>query len=108
MGSTGWLNLDPAFAYENLELEFDHKVGQGNAVERRRFPQRNQFAPEMDHFAEAIRADQIPRTPGEKGLQDMRLIEAIYQAADSNSRIRLPEVNGRDVTRGPEPKSDDS
>ena len=101
MGSTGWLNLDPAFAYENLELNFGRKVGRGNAVERRRFPPRNQFALEMDHFAEAIRADRIPRTPGEEGLQDMRLIEAIYQAADGGSRVRLPEVKGRDVTRGP-------
>ncbi len=55
----------------------------------------------MDHFAEAIRADRIPRTPGEEGLQDMRLIEAIYQAADGGTRLRLPEVKGRDVTRGP-------
>lgn len=101
MGSTGWLNLDPAFAYENLELNFGRKVGKGNVTERRRFTPRNQFALEMDHFAEAIRADRIPRTPGEEGLQDMRLIEAIYQAADGGTRLRLPEVKGRDVTRGP-------
>ena len=55
----------------------------------------------MDHFAEAIRADRQPHTPGEEGLQDMRLMQAIYQAAAGGNTVKLPPVAGVDTTRGP-------
>ena len=41
----------------------------------------NQFAAEMDHFAESVRQNREPRTPGEEGLRDVRLMEAIYRSA---------------------------
>jgi len=45
-----------------------------------------------------------PRTPGEEGLQDHLLMEAIYEAARTGRTVNLPKVDGRDVTRGPEPE----
>ena len=99
-GTEAWAQLDPAFGYDNLALQIGRKAGQAGSVDMRRFPPRNQFALEMDHFAEAIRANRMPRTPGEEGLQDTKLIEAIYQAAAAGHAITLPTVTGRDVTRG--------
>lgn len=61
----------------------------------------------MDHFAEAIRANREPHTPGEEGLQDQKLIEAIYEAAAGGGVVRLPPVQGRDVTRGPAPEGEE-
>ncbi len=98
-GAEAWAQLDPAFGYDNLALQIGRKAGQAGSVEMRRFAPKNQFALEMDHFAEAIRANRVPRTPGEEGLQDMKLIEAIYQAAAGHP-MTLPAVAGRDVTRG--------
>jgi len=43
--------------------------------------EKNHFALEMDHMAERIARNERPHTPGEAGLQDLRLIEAIYRAA---------------------------
>ena len=103
-GAESWVSLDPAFSYDNLALSIGRRAGSGNGMETRRFSPKNQFALEMDHFAEAIRGDRTPRTPGEEGLQDMRLIEAIYQAAAGGSPVKLAEVSGRDVTRGPDPQ----
>ena len=60
------------------------------------------FALELDHFALCIRNDVKPRTPGEEGLQDMKLIEAVYQSAASGQTVKLPRVDGLDTTRGPE------
>ena len=57
--------------------------------EQRRFTEQNQFAREMDHFAQAIRAGQEPHTPGAEGLADMRVIEAIYRAAQGGSVVKL-------------------
>jgi predicted dehydrogenase len=49
----------------------------------------NQFAAEMDHFSECILNNQQPRTPGEMGLADMRIITAIHEAARSNRTVSL-------------------
>ena len=61
----------------------------------------DQFAKEIDHFAECILTDREPFTPGEEGLQDMRIIEALYRSASSGSVVRL-DAPPR-ATRGPAP-----
>jgi predicted dehydrogenase len=39
------------------------------------------FQIEAEHFAQCIRTNTEPRTPGEEGLKDLLAIEAIYKAA---------------------------
>lgn len=101
MASNGWIGLDPAFAYNNLVLEIGRSVEGADAREQRVFAPKNQFAVEMDHFAEAILADREPHTPGEEGLQDQRLIAAIYEAAAGGGVVKLPDIQKRDAFRGP-------
>ncbi len=100
-----WVDLDPAFAYENLAMRVGRNVGKANAVEERRYSDHSQFAREMDHFAECVRTGRQPHTPGEEGLQDIRLIEAIYRAAQGGP-VTLPPVEGKDTTRGPAPSDE--
>jgi predicted dehydrogenase len=50
----------------------------------------DQFAREMDAFAWSIRNNRTPLTVGEEGLQDLRIIHAIYQAAEGGSPVALP------------------
>jgi predicted dehydrogenase len=40
-----------------------------------------QFTLEADHFADCIRHNKRPESPGEEGLKDLVAIEAIYRAA---------------------------
>jgi predicted dehydrogenase len=106
MGAEAWAGLDPAFGYDNLTMQIGRRAGPSGSLEQRRWPPKNQFALEMDAFAEAIAHDRVPLTPGEEGLQDMRLIQAIYQAAASGSVVKLVPSRGLDVTRGPPPGED--
>ncbi len=85
-------------------MRIGHKAGKAHAVEQRRFGKHNQFARDMDHFADGIRADRQPHTPGKEELQDQKLMEAIYQAARGSRAGKLPTVQGRDTTRGPAPQ----
>ncbi|WP_158808850.1 Gfo/Idh/MocA family protein [Beijerinckia sp. L45] len=101
MATDGWVGLDPAFAYNNLAMHIGHKAGKADVREQRVFEPKNQFAVEMDHFAEAIRADREPHTPGEEGLQDQRILAAIYEAAASGMPVKLPAVTKLDAFRGP-------
>jgi predicted dehydrogenase len=103
MGSDAWAGLDPAFSYDNLTMQIGRREGLGNALEQRRWSPKNQFAIEMDAFADAIAHDRIPLTPGEEGRQDMLIMEAIYQSAASGSVIKMAPVHGLDVTRGQQP-----
>ena len=101
MAADGWIDMDPAFAYNNLVMHIGRKVGESDAREQRVFQPKNQFAVEMDHFAEAIRADREPHTPGEEGLQDQKIIAAIYEAAAGGGMVKLPAVAKLDAFRGP-------
>ena len=69
---------------------------------------KNQFALEMDHFSRCIQENLRPRTPGEEGLQDQVLMEAIYEAARTGAPVKVGPPpgagSGLDVTRGPEPE----
>ena len=96
----GWLGLDPAFGYDNLALQIDRKAGKASALETRRFAPKNQFAVEMDAFALSLHNKAVPLTPGEEGLQDMRILEAIYQSAAGGSAVKLPPVVTQARPRG--------
>ena len=100
IGSKGCVGIENAFAYNNLTMMVSRKVGAVNGIDHRQYPPKNQFATEMDHFAEALRTGAVPHTPGEEGLADMKIMEAIYRAAAGGSPVKLPLVAGRDTTRG--------
>ena len=97
------ISMDPAFGYEGLQLQIARKIDGAASIDHRHHPDKNQFATEMDHFADCIRANRTPHTPGEEGLQDQRLIAAIYQAAQAGTPVKIPPVAGQDTTRGPSP-----
>ena len=47
------------------------------------------FATEMDHFSLCVKEDRRPRTPGEEGLADLRVIEAIDEAAKTGKAVKV-------------------
>ena len=101
MATEATFGLDPAYGYDNLTMQILRKDGMSTGLEQRRWAPKNQFALEMDAYAEAIRTGAVPLTPGEEGLQDMRLIAAIYEAAAAGSMIKLAPASRLDETRGP-------
>ena len=100
----GWMEMSPAFSYTDLQLKTSRAEGKNEVMEQPRLPQKNQFALEMDHFADCVMHDKQPYTPGEEGLQDHRLMEAIYEAARTGKTTKLPaEIQNAKIPRGPEP-----
>ncbi|GAA4007017.1 Gfo/Idh/MocA family oxidoreductase [Deinococcus rubellus] len=95
LGEDGSVLLDPAFVYSGLELELSDK----QAKTRPQFPAYDQFTLEVDHFAECIRQDRQPYTSGEEGVQDHRLMDAIYQSARSGQRVKVEKFSGQDIFR---------
>jgi predicted dehydrogenase len=63
----------------------------------------NQFAQELDHMADCIINNRKPYTPGEEGLQDQRIIEAIFESARTSRAVTLPRFDKLDPFRGSAP-----
>ena len=84
MGSKGTIFMRPATTYDrnNIHVEGNgppRDVGAGNPL--------TQFAAQVDAFSFAAKADTPHKTPGEMGLRDIRLIEAMYRSADNGGEV---------------------
>jgi predicted dehydrogenase len=84
-GTTRALIMDPATNYSGQKLSLE---GQQDRTFEPGDPS-VQFARQLDHLASAIRDGKPIKTPGEMGLRDVRLIEAIYASAAQGRTVRL-------------------
>ncbi|PSJ36528.1 Gfo/Idh/MocA family protein [Allosphingosinicella deserti] len=87
-GDKGRIDLEPATPYEGQAL----RIARGGKEERLDPPPGpavNQFVGQLDHMAECILNDRPPLISGEMGLQDMRIVDAIYRSAAGGGTIRL-------------------
>jgi predicted dehydrogenase len=84
-GARGWAELEPALSYSGLRM----RASDGDRVEERLEPVIDQFAAEMDHFSDSVIRNVEPKTPGEEGLKDLTIMQAIYQAAASHTPAKL-------------------
>ena len=50
---------------------------------------KNQFSAQLDHLSECVLQNREPIVPGEEGLKDLRVIEAIYRAAREGRTVKL-------------------
>lgn len=85
-GADGTLELDPATDYYRHRLYVERE----KVREERNIEEKNQFALEIDHLSGCVMQNKQPKTPGEEGLQDVKLIQTIYEAARTGRTIKLP------------------
>lgn len=78
----GWFELDPAFFYDGNR----GRRSDGVAIA---FPDIDPFAAELDDFALSILEGRPARLPGEEGLRDVRILQAIAQSAREGRPVRL-------------------
>ncbi len=77
----GWFRLQPAYSYRGIRGETSRGVMS--------FPQVAQQTMQMDDFAYCIMNDKESRVPGEMGLRDMKILMAIYEAAERGGKVKL-------------------
>ncbi len=66
--------------------------------------EKDQFALEIDHMSRCVLENKVPYTPGEGGLQDQVIMEAIYESARIGKPVSLKKIDGKDVFRGRAPE----
>jgi predicted dehydrogenase len=100
-GSAGWAEMNPAYAYNGLRLRVGSFVEGVDMIEEPQIEPANQFAREIDHMSRCVLRNIQPHTPGEEGMQDQRIIEAIYESARTGHPVKLSVPA---PTRGPDPE----
>jgi len=80
VGTRGSVVLDPAFDY-SMGLSYALTVGE--RTRQHRFAKSDQFAPELIHFAQSVRAGRAPEPSGKEGLIDVAIIRAIHRSIET-------------------------
>ncbi|WP_045687353.1 Gfo/Idh/MocA family protein [Hymenobacter sp. AT01-02] len=80
----GFLELQPAFGYGGIE----GRTSQG-PMNIQNVPQQ---ARQMDDFADCILNNKPTRVPGEMGLRDVQILQAIYRAAATGQKVSTKDV----------------
>ncbi len=85
-GSKGWISLNPAFPFEE-ERRLTGKLC-GRPIGQI-FPVIDEFALELDAFAEAIQGSGKVEPDGKQGHRDVQIMSAIYESGRSGAPVKV-------------------
>lgn len=85
VGTKGSIAMTNAFGYSGQRLMLKAE-GMLSEVQQ---PNVDHFMAEMDHFSECVAEKKPNRTPGEEGLQDMIIVEAIHRSAEEGKPVKI-------------------
>ena len=85
MGTEGRLEMDPATWYNGNRLWIER----GNKIEQIDLTEVDHFAAEMDHMSDCVMQNKETLTPGEEGLRDLTIIEAVYESSRTGKAVKL-------------------
>jgi glucose-fructose oxidoreductase len=86
VGTKGDLRLDPAYGFQG---ELKHQLTINGQTQERTFPARDQFAAELLDFSDCILQGKDPEPSGTEGLNDIRIIRALYHSIAIGSFVSL-------------------
>jgi glucose-fructose oxidoreductase len=89
LGDQGYLRVFNA--YRDDAAAFMELVGR-RGREEHRFDPTDQLALEVSYFSECVLHDRQPEPSGLDGLQDVRIVEAIYRSARDGRPVTLPRT----------------
>lgn len=90
IGTKGRIRLEKGYEYAktmNLKIYEDKKII------TKKYPKRDQFAPELVYFSDCVQKKKKPEPSGEEGIADIKIIEALLLSIDLGSPITLEEIN---------------
>ncbi|MEG5262913.1 Gfo/Idh/MocA family oxidoreductase [Pseudomonas sp. JDS28PS106] len=97
------VDMPNAFLYQGQRLSVIERDADATRNGELTLQPKNQFAQELDHMAQCVLKNQQPWTPGEEGVQDHKLMEAIYESARTGQPVRFEPSPGLDRFRGTPP-----
>ena len=92
IGTKGRIRLEKGYGHSSAMLLKTFEEGK---IFKKRFSERDQFAPELIYFSDCIQRKKKVGPSGEEGLMDVKIIEALLLSIDLGSPITLEEINRR-------------
>lgn len=86
IGTKGDLRMDSAYSYTG---ELKQQLTVDGETQERSFKAGDQFAAEIVYFSECVQTGKEPEPSGEEGLADIRIVQAIYQSAQTGKPVKL-------------------
>ena len=86
VGTKGSIRVDPGYEYAE-GLSFSTTID--GKTKRERVAKRDQFAPELLYFSDCILRNREPEPSGREGLQDVRIVQAIYKSAKTGRAVAI-------------------
>ena len=81
-GEKGWFGLDPAYSYGGIR----GRRSDGKEINAEEI---DQFAAEMDNFAQCILTNTSSKVSGEEGLRDIWILMAVYESIKTGQPVKL-------------------
>jgi len=100
LGEDGWIRLHNAYLHDvPVTLEMMRRGQQETLA----FEPTDQFAAELSYFSTCVLQDRPPEPSGIEGLQDVRLVEAIYRSSRDGRPVTLPRLARPETVPAAEP-----
>jgi glucose-fructose oxidoreductase len=88
VGTKGHMRLDPAYEYAE---PINATLTVGGRTTKMPGKKHDQFAAELLYFSDCIRRNRQPEPSGLEGLQDVAIVRALVESADTGRVVRIPE-----------------
>ena len=88
IGSKGRVRIDNAYEYS---IPAEAALTRNDKTTKKKFAKHDQFAAELEYFADCVRRGAEPEPSGLEGRTDVAIIRALYQSAKSGKPVRVKE-----------------
>jgi predicted dehydrogenase len=89
IGTKGDLRVEPAYAWQGA---LTHTLTVEGKSEEHTYESRDQLAAEFIYFSDCILADKDPEPSGTEGLNDVRIIRALYQSIETGQPVSIKDL----------------
>lgn len=90
VGTEGDLRVEPAYTWHG---EIKHTLTANGQTQERTFEPHDQLAAEFTYFSDCILQNQDPEPSGMEGLNDVRIIRALYQSIEQGQPIKIEQLD---------------
>lgn len=93
IGTKGDLRVNPAYAWQG---ELKHFLTINGETQERSFTPKDQLAAEFVYFSDCILQNQEPEPSGMEGLNDVRIIRALYHSIETGQFVKISALDHHD------------
>ncbi len=93
VGTEGNIHAEPAYEYAEA-LGYTLTVGEN--IRKKKGRRRDQFAAEISYFSDCVMNGKDPEPSAEEGCWDVRVVNALYQSAQTGKVVELDHFGPED------------